>query len=149
MPPGHELVEHDAQREDVGLLRDDLAARLLGRHVADRPEQQPCLGARGRRAYRHRLGLDARQAEVEELGVAVRPHHDVVRFDVAVDDLRGVRDRQGLGHLARNTDGAADGQALRRHLPQRRALDQLHRNVAIRVDDAGLVDGDDVGVVQC
>ena len=44
--PVDELVEHDAEREDVGLLRDGLASRLLGRHIADRAEQQARFGRR-------------------------------------------------------------------------------------------------------
>ena len=128
---------------------DRLAARLLRRHVADGAEDQARLGARGRSSPPSTVvGLQARQAEIEQLDVAVGPDHHVVRLDVAVDDLRGVRDRQRFGDLPRDADGAFERQALRRQLPQRRALDELHRDVAIGVDDAGLVDGDDVGVVE-
>ena len=43
---------------------------------------------------------------------------------------------------------ARERQALRRQLAQRCALDQLHRDVAIGIDDSGFVDRDDVRVVQ-
>jgi len=94
------------------------------------------------------IGLRPRQAEIEQLDVAVRPDHYVVGFDVAMDDLRGVRHRQGFRHLPRDADDAWKRQPLRRQFPQRLALDQLHRDVAIGVDDAGLVDGDDVRVIE-
>ncbi len=94
------------------------------------------------------VGARARESEVEELGVAVRTHHDVVRLDVAMDDLRRVCDRQGFGHLPCDADDAGERQPLRGELPQRRALDQLHRDVAVAADHAGLVDRDDVGMVE-
>ena len=40
------------------------------------------------------------------------------------------------------------GSPLRRQFPQRLALDQLHRDVAIGVDDARFVNGDDVRVIE-
>ena len=73
---------------------------------------------------RHREGrrdfVLARQAEVEQLHVAVGPHHDVVGLDVAMDDPGDVRDRQRLGDLARDVDRAVDPDPLRRQRPQRR-----------------------------
>jgi hypothetical protein len=69
-------------------------------------------------------------------------------LDVAVDDLRGVRDRHRLCHLPRDSDDARERQPLRRQVTQRRSFDQLHRDVAVGADDPGLVDGDDVGVVE-
>ena len=36
--PAQQLVQHDAQREDVRAMVDRQAAQLLGRHVADRPQ---------------------------------------------------------------------------------------------------------------
>ncbi len=101
-----------------------------------------------RRAGAVLIGLRSRQAEIEQLDVAVGPDHHVVGLDVAMDDLRGVRHRQRFRHLPRDADDARKRQPLRRQLPQRLALDQLHRDVAIGVDDAGLVNGDDVRVVE-
>ena len=46
------LVEHDAERPDVGALVDRLAARLLGRHVGGRAENHAHLRRRRRRDRR-------------------------------------------------------------------------------------------------
>ena len=43
--------------------------------------------------------LGACDAEVHDLGVAVGQNHDVLRLDVAVNDLMGVRDCQGGAYL--------------------------------------------------
>ena len=143
------LVEDDAVGEHVAGQRDAVAAGLLGRHVADRAEHQT--GAR--RTRQRRLVLvtaagDAREAEVEHLHVAIVAHHHVVWLDVAVHDLRGVRDGQRLRDLARDVDGAIEREALPHRLPQAAALHELHRDEAPAFELAGLVDGDDVGMVE-
>ncbi len=46
VPARDELVQHHAEREDIGLGGDRFAARLLGRHVADGAENQAGFGAR-------------------------------------------------------------------------------------------------------
>ena len=88
------------------------------------------------------------EAEVEQLDVAIRPHHHVLRLDVAVDDLRRVRDGQRLGHLLRDAHHPLERDPFRRELSERRSLDELHRDVAILSDDPGVVDGDDVRMVE-
>ena len=42
----------------------------------------------------------------------------------------------------------SSGRPCRASLAQRHAFDQLHRDVAIGVNDAGLVDGDDVRMIE-
>ena len=101
---GRHLVEHDAEREQVGARVELPAARLLGRHVRHRAQRRPrhrhSLAMRGL-VRRRRLGpLDQlRQAEVEHLGLAARRHEDVRRLDVAVDDALGVRGVERVGDL--------------------------------------------------
>ena len=76
-----DLVEHDAQREEVAAAVDRLAPGLLGRHVLELALQRAGLGLRGLRR-----GL--RDAEVAELDVALVRDQDVLRRHVAVDECR-------------------------------------------------------------
>ena len=57
-----ELVEQDAEREHISLGGDRLSSRLLGRHVADRAENQPGLrySTVPRPSIRRRTGPAAR-----------------------------------------------------------------------------------------
>jgi hypothetical protein len=74
------LVEHDAEREEVGARVDLSADDLLGRHVAR-------LSADGADVALVVLDRRARDAEVREAHGAVGVEQDVVRRDVAVDQL--------------------------------------------------------------
>ena len=70
-PPAREhLVEHDAQREHVAARVDGVAARLLGRHVRERPRdhalERAVVAAPGERVLVRGRG-EAREAEVEHL----------------------------------------------------------------------------------
>ena len=135
---GEALEEDGAEREDVGarveLLR---AARLLGRHVAERAEHDA--GVRDRaRAEAH-----ARDAEVDERGaieVAVA-EEQVARLDVAMDDPLRVRDGERLGDARDHLHALAHREAgAREALAERLADDPLHREVRHAV--VGLAVGD-------
>jgi hypothetical protein len=108
-PAGDHFVEHHAQTEDVGPGVHLDAACLLRRHVADRAEHGSRIGP-GRERGRGGGGLargalrQLRQAEVEDLDVAVAPEHDVLRLDVAVRDPGFVRRRERVGDLRRNIE---------------------------------------------
>ena len=80
-------------------LVDRLAARLLRAHVAQRARARsrpgswrasPCARCRRARSWRRRLE-QLGEAEVEDLGVAVRRHDHVLGLDVPVDDAGLVR----------------------------------------------------------
>ena len=58
------------------------------------------------------VSLEPRETEVQQLDVAVRPDHHVFRLDVAVDDLRGVRDGERFGDLPRDAERALERDAL-------------------------------------
>jgi hypothetical protein len=151
------LAEDDAEGEEVAAAVDALAEQLLGRHVVDRPQNGARLrldaderllravgGARGLRA-RDELG----DAEVENLDVAVAADHQVLRLQVAVDDARLVRLRQPFGYLDGKLQRLDRLQGARTNLlPQRLALDVLHRHVGAATVFAELVDGEDVRVAQ-
>ena len=89
------LVEHDAERKDVGRRADGLAADLFRRHVRRRADDGALRGD-ARRGLHLGRGLlrqrDVRKPEVEHLDVPVGPDHHVLGFDVAVHDA-GARAR--------------------------------------------------------
>ena len=146
-----EFVQDGAEGEDVGLRRRDLSAGLLGRHVADRADHHAGIGAgpgAGQRGGSRGDFVLARQAEVEQLHVSVGPDDDVLGLDVAVDDPGGMRDSERFRDLPANLDGALDRQPVRRQLAKRRPLDELHGHVTVGADDAGVVDRDDVRMVE-
>ena len=134
---GEHLEEHDPESPDVGAPVDGLPARLLGRHVGGRAEDQARLGARvrergrlrevARRARRRVAGPGLGEAEVEHLDLAARRQLDVRGLEVAVDDPLLVGFLERLGHLPRDRERLVHGD--RPALQPRRevlALDELH-----------------------
>ena len=73
----------------------DCAGRVLGRGVRQRPDK----AARGRQGQGPRL---PRNTEVQHASGVVGAQHDVVGFDIAMDDPAGVRFLQGPRHLGRD-----------------------------------------------
>src|SRR6185436_2023794 len=101
---GEHLVEHAAERPNVGALIDGLASRLFWAHVGSRAEHNAvaCVtdGDRGRLAkIRARFTAFFRQSEVEDLDDAVRRDLDIRRLEIPVHDAMLVRDLEGLGDL--------------------------------------------------
>ena len=156
-PAGEHLVEHRAGGEDVRAGVGRLAGRLLGGHVGGRADHS----ARHREAvgHRRRRGVDvdpgqvASEAEVEELELPRRRHHQIARLDVTVDDAGAVRGAERVGHLDREIERARDGQraALEADV-ERLAVDELHgEQVDLAIGGRHAVDvedGDDVRVVE-
>ena len=83
---GGALVHHDAQRVDIRGGAEVLTAGLLGADVVGGSQHVVVL--------REVAVLGARDAKVHHLDVAVGQHHDVLRLNVAVDDLVLVGDRK-------------------------------------------------------
>ena len=87
---GQQLVEHDAQAEDVGAAIDPVpfAPGLLGTHVG---------GRAGEPAPLAEVLVPEGQPEVGHARLACCVDQDVGRLDVAVDQPSGVGVVQGLG----------------------------------------------------
>jgi hypothetical protein len=129
---GGEVVQDDAQGEQVAarvgavvqhLLRGDVRsgahgqAELLGQQVG-----QPIV---------------ARQAKIDQHGVAVGPEHDVARLDVVMDDVLLVQIVQGLGDARADARDLVHGQRqLLEAGAQRLPLQQFHDDVGLRLESA-------------
>ena len=104
---GEAEVEHGAERVDVAAdverrIGDDLLRRHVERTADDRPFHRQH-GAR-------RFG-GACNAEIGELGIAVRGDEDVGWLDVAVDQLDAVGFGEAIGHLVDDRQREGLGQA--------------------------------------
>ncbi len=95
MAAGEQLVEHDAEREEVRSNGRGGAAERLGREVREGPAD----------AWRVALGPLAvdRQAEVQQLDLSVHDQQ-VVGLDVAVDDAAPVDVRERAQRLDDEVD---------------------------------------------
>ena len=160
LPAGRHLVEHDAERKQIGARVELLAARLFRRHVGDgarsscrgsvevaRRHRRPCDIARRRLRLRRQLG----EAEVEHLRLAARGDEDVGRLDVAVDDAvararRRARRRSAIAEIEQLVERqrpAADAGA-----SSVLAVEQLHDDERLALVLADVVDRADVRMVQ-
>ena len=149
---GDHLVEHDAEREQVGTMIDRHAERLLGAHVARRADHLADHRRDGAALGGVGIGLgDARDAEIEQLGrLHLVGEQDVRWLDVAMDDAVAVRIGERAGEL--DADGehpiAREAALLLQYLVERAAFDELHRDIGDVVGLADVVDRRDVGVAE-
>ncbi len=147
---GQQLPEQDAADVDVGASVERLAARLLGRQVAELAEDDPGRGVL-------QLERRRREAEVGQLDLAgVRQQH-VGRRDVAVNQVEPaerVRVAEPARQLLHDVDRDLDGEGhapLRAAVPGRQqilAFDEVHREVDLIVAVSGIEDRDQVAVRQ-
>jgi hypothetical protein len=131
---------------------DRFTARLLGRHVRERPEYGADVGEDGEGGGvgvvrgRERRPLPG-EAEVEDLGVAVFGEEDVLGLEVAMDDPLVVSGGEAVGDLAGDLEGAPERKcALLQWDPERLAFEQLRDGVADAALLADVVESEDVGV---
>ena len=104
---------------------------------------------RPERLLRERVGgvCKAGDAEIGDLDAAVAQYHDVLRFDVAVDDAARMRVRERLCDLRDEMQRLAPVElaALFHILLERDAVDEFHDDI-LRFTAAHVVDRDDVRV---
>ena len=136
------LVQHDAQRVDVGARVGGALRDELGREVGDGAEQ---LLARGRVRARR-----ARESEVADLDAPVLGQQHVLGLHIAVDEARSVRRGEPRENGMHHRDGLVDRQALGviEQIAQRRARKVLHDEVGDVAVLALVEDADDVRVAQ-
>ena len=141
--PREQLEQDDPEAVDVGRGRRQLAPRLLGAEVVDRPE---------RRARQRQRGLGQRPGdpEVGDLHPALAGHEDVAGLDVAMDEASVVRGADGARRLG---DEARGSPRRERAAPpddggEVLALDQLHDDERPDRVGAEVVHRDDARMVQ-
>ena len=123
-PAGQHLVQHDAERVEVGARVDLAPQRLLGRHVLAGAEHAAGLGQAG-------LLQRAGDPEVGHADPAVVADQDVAGLQVAVDAAAGVGGGEAVRDLDRDREGIGDRDhaLLPEPLPQIGAVDQLEHEV--------------------
>jgi hypothetical protein len=132
--PGQHLVQHAAEREEVGPRVGGVASRLLGRAVAGRAQQ-----------HARALPRPFRDPEVEQLDLAVRGQEHVLGLEVAMDDTLGVGRAQPARDRGRDADGLGRGRrALRQACAQRLSLQQLGDDEGHAAGTAHVVQREDV-----
>ena len=92
-----ELVEDDAQREQIGPRVDALPAQLLRRHVRIVPRISPAFEPIVVSESAFEACDDLREAEIQHLQPAIARHHHVSGLEIAVDHAAFVRGDQGVG----------------------------------------------------
>jgi hypothetical protein len=147
--PHEALVEHTAERVDVRSPVDLLTGDLLGRDVVDRAEEV---------AVAADLGLlrdPPRNAEVGEVdvvgavGAGARVEEHVGRLHVAMHQAARMGRIEGARHLGEDPDRLVRIEAAPlQSLLQVATFDVAHGDEQEVLSRPGLVDGDDVGMVD-
>ena len=145
--PGEALVDHTAERVDVRTLVHRVARDLLRRDVLEGADDLPGDRDSGQRAGSLR---EAEVAEVAMLATGGCGDEDVGRLDVPMDESLLVSGVEGLRDLREEVDGPLrlECPVLGDDLREIGAFDVAHREEENAVLLSGLVDGDDVRMVE-
>src|SRR6185503_20345788 len=149
---GQHLAKYDTKRKDIATTIHALAQQLLGRHVVDRAHQRARLSfnsadqsflftVSNERAFS--FGDELRESEVEHLREAITAEHQVLGFEIAMNDAELVSARETRCDLNRDIERLSQLQpVLCDLLANGVAFDVLHRDVRPAVVLADFVDGE-------
>ncbi len=156
---GGHLVEYDPEGEQIRAGVQGLAQCLFRRHVRNGPQgRAPAIKVvRRPRVAPESVAADAafvshgelRQTEIQNLGVAALGYKNICRLDVAVHDAMGVGGIKRVGDLDTEVQQLGQGQwTFRDALPERHAVQKLHRDKAPALRLTDFVNHTDVGMIQ-
>src|SRR5438067_10313595 len=104
--PRYHFIKHHAETPNIGALINLRAARLFRRHVTNGSEYRTQTGvSECHRSCPVRRSLGEGgfgklcNAKVEHFHVSVRPDHDVLGLDIAMDNSRLMGGSEGTRHL--------------------------------------------------
>ena len=142
-PAGKHLIEHDTHGVDIGFIGDIVAPGLFRRDVMHRTNG----------FVRHGLCFTLQEsgnAEIGHFNGAVLQQHDVLGFDITVDDPLFMGALQGHQNLAGEVESflPADGPLLLNILLEGDAIDKLHDDILDLIAKAHVIDLDNIGMVQ-
>ena len=89
---GEHFIEYDTERPDVGALIGCISLRLLGRHVRECSKRSAGLG-------QSRTALELCDTKIHDLEFSAARKHDVLGFDIAVDNVLVVGGFESLRDL--------------------------------------------------
>ncbi len=150
--PGDQPVEQHAQgvQVDAGAVQR-LAHRLLGGHEVRGAQHDLAVGQAGRRIAADGGG-DAEVCDLDrEHAVGLPGDEEVLRLDVAVQDLARVHVRERVKYLPDQAGRDGRGQVGVEHVRHRQALEQLHGQVVVvplLAPAAEVEDAHDIGVLD-
>ena len=90
--PAENFVKNNSYGKQIRACVDRLPFRLLRRHVIRRADQRPCLRHAGSQR-------GAGNAEIHHVHTPSLVQHDVLWFQIPVNDALGMRDFQGTANL--------------------------------------------------
>ncbi len=160
--PRRHLIKQRTEGEQVGAGVEFLALGLLRRHVRDGSERGAGAGqvgifkgaglCAGRSNAAGGAGCDddLRQAEIHHFGMTALGHEDVGGFDVAMDDAFSMGCVEGVGDLdGEGEDRVQFHRAIADTVLKGQAVEKLHDDKRMPIVPADLVNGTDVGMIEC
>ncbi|GAC1599523.1 MAG: hypothetical protein NVS4B10_10770 [Myxococcales bacterium] len=140
-------MQDQVEDEEIAAAIGPLAADLLGRHVSDAADDGS--SERGGRFRRRALDDQPGDPEVEDLESAVGGDEEILRLEIAMNDARVMGRGETLGELGGQIERLAQRQRLsEQHLAERLPLEQLEDEVGAPLVGSGVMDREDVGMVD-